>query len=69
MMFSEIPDDPYAKVMVFDEPSAVDVQNIEQAVAILRGCTGYYDTPRLRKAIGDWVEEKRQEAALALDRA
>lgn len=69
MMVSEIPDDPYAKVMVFDEPSAGDVQNIEQAVAILRGCTGYYDTPRLRKAIGDWVEEKRQEAALALDRA
>ena len=34
----------------------------------LRSCSGFYDTPRLRRAIDAWVEQKRQEAALALDR-
>lgn len=68
MMMSEIPDDPYAKFTVFGEPTADDIRNIEQAVAILRGSNGFFDTPRLRKAMADWVENKRQEAALALDR-
>jgi hypothetical protein len=68
MMMSEIPDDPYAKFTVFGEPTADDIRNIEQAVAILRGSNGFFDTPRLRKAMADWVEDKRQEAALALDR-
>ena len=68
MMLGELPDDPYAKVTVFQDPSKEDIEHIEQAVAILRSCSGFYDTPRLRRAIDAWVEQKRQEAALALDR-
>ena len=68
MMLAELPDDPYAKVTVFQESSQDDVTRIEQAVAILRSCSGFYDTPKLRRAIDNWVEQKRQEAALALDR-
>ena len=68
MMLAELPDDPYAKVTVFEEPSHQDISRIEQGVAILRSCSGFYDTPKLRKAIDGWVEQKRQEAALALDR-
>ncbi len=35
---------------------------------VLRRSNGLIDTPRLRKAIGDWVEEKRVEAAKDIDR-
>ena len=69
MMLAELPDDPYAEMTVFSELKDCEQKRIEQAVAILRSASGFYDTPRLRKAIGEWVEKIRKEAALADNRA
>lgn len=67
MMLAEMPDGYFAKITKFEEVSINDQERIDQAVAILRTAHGFYDTPRLRKAIGQWLEQKRQEAALAMD--
>lgn len=68
IMLAEMPDGLFAKMTVFQSLDDSDVECIEEAVAILRSASGFYDTPRLRKALGRWVEEKRQEASLAVDR-
>lgn len=68
VMMSEMPDNMFAKMPVFKELSEVDLQHIEQGANRLREAQGFYDTPRLRKAIGQWVEEKRVEAAKELSR-
>ena len=44
-----------------------DVARIQEAVSRLRGYSGLVDTPRLRKAIEGWVEQKRIEAAKDID--
>ena len=67
MMLSEMPDTMFAPITVFKELSETDVQHISQATALLRGASGFYDTPKLRKAIDKWLEEKRVESALNMD--
>ena len=67
MMIAEMPDSSYTKITKFEEKSETDLQHIDEAVAILRSASGFYNTPRLRKAIDDWLEEKRQESLLAMD--
>ena len=67
MMLSEMPDTMFAKITVFKELSETDMNRISQATALLRGASGFYDTPKLRKAIDKWLEEKRVESALDLD--
>lgn len=68
VMLSEMPDNMFAKMPVFKEMNEADIKRIELAVDTMRKAKGFFDTPRLRKAIGNWVEEKRVEAALAMDR-
>ena len=67
MMLSEMPDTVFAKITVFKDLSETDMNRISQATALLRGASGFYDTPRLRRAIDKWLEEKRVESALDLD--
>jgi hypothetical protein len=43
------------------------MNRITQATAMLRGATGFYDTPRLRRAIDKWLEEKRVASSLNID--
>ena len=52
----------------FGKRSADDEAKIQEAVTRLRSYSGFVDTPRLRKAIEKWVEEKRVEAAKDIDR-
>lgn len=68
IMLSEMPDNAFAKITVFKDLSEVDMKRIEQAAQLLREANGFYDTPRLRKAINQWLEEKRIEAAKSFDR-
>ena len=67
MMLSEMPDTMFAKITVFKELSEADINCINKATVLLRSATGFYDTPRLRKAIDQWLEEKRVESAMNMD--
>ena len=60
-MLSEMPDGLFEKITVFKELSDADMSRISQATAMLRTATGFYETPRLRKAIDKWLEDKRVE--------
>ena len=58
----------FAKMPKFGRRSDADEACIQEAVTRLRTFSGFIDTPRLRKAIERWVEEKRVEAAKDIDR-
>ncbi|MBP5338575.1 MAG: hypothetical protein J6Z14_04625 [Prevotella sp.] len=62
VMMSEMPDNMFAKMPVFKELTETDLQNIEDGVTRLREAQGFYDTPRLRKTISQWVESRRVES-------
>ena len=68
ILVAEMPDSSFAKMPKYGKRSLEDEAKIQEAVNILRRSNGLIDTPRLRKAIGDWVEEKRVEAAKDIDR-
>ncbi|MDD6552043.1 MAG: DUF3987 domain-containing protein [Prevotellaceae bacterium] len=59
MIIAEMPNNDFAKMPVYGHRSEADNKNILTAVTKLRAQSGYIDTPRLRKAIAKWVEEKR----------
>ena len=67
VLVAEMPDASFAKMPKFRKRSAEDVARIQEAVSRLRGYSGLVDTPRLRKAIEGWVEQKRIEAAKDID--
>ena len=67
VLVAEMPDASFSKMPKFGKRSAEDEARIQQAVTRLRSFTGLVDTPRLRKAIEAWVEEKRVEAAKDID--
>ena len=68
ILVAEMPDSSFAKMPKFARRSAEDEARIQEAVTRLRSYSGFVDTPRLRKAIERWVEEKRVEAAKDIDR-
>ena len=68
ILLAEMPDTAFAKMPRYGRRTANDESRIQEAVTRLRSYTGYVDTPRLRKAIDQWVEEKRVEAAKDIDR-
>lgn len=68
ILLAEMPDTAFAKMPKYGRRTANDESRIQEAVTRLRSYTGYVDTPRLRKAIDQWVEEKRIEAAKDIDR-
>ncbi len=67
VLVAEMPDASFSKMPKFGKRSAEDEARIQQAVTRLRSFSGLVDTPRLRKAIETWVEEKRVEAAKDID--
>ena len=67
VLVAEMPDASFSKMPKFRKRSAEDEARIQQAVSRLRSFSGLVDTPRLRKAIEAWVEEKRIEAAKDID--
>ncbi|MBQ6681925.1 MAG: DUF3987 domain-containing protein [Prevotella sp.] len=68
ILVAEMPDASFAKMPKFGRRSADDEARIQEAVTRLRSYSGFVDTPRLRKAIETWVEQKRVEAAKDIDR-
>ncbi|MBP5338159.1 MAG: hypothetical protein J6Z14_02480 [Prevotella sp.] len=67
ILLAEMPDTAFAKMPRYGRRSPDDEARIQQAVTRLRSCSGYIDTPRLRKAIDQWVEEKRIDALKDID--
>ncbi len=68
VLVAEMPDSSFQKMPKFGKRSAEEEARINEAVTKLRSYSGFVDTPRLRKAIERWVEEKRVEAAKDIDR-
>ena len=68
VIVSEMPDSAFAPMPTFQDRKDRDAQAILDAVGTLRAKHGYVDTPRLRKAIAQWVEDKRQQALQRIDR-
>ncbi|MBO7581503.1 MAG: DUF3987 domain-containing protein [Bacteroidaceae bacterium] len=67
ILVAEMPDGAFSKMPKFGRRSAEDEARIQEAVTRLRSFSGLIDTPRLRKAIEEWVEGKRVEAAKDID--
>ena len=67
IIVADMPDNSFAPMPHYRRRSAIDEQMIDEGVTKLRLQTGLVDVPRLRKAIAGWVEEKRLEAAKAID--
>ena len=68
VIVSEMPDSAFAPMPTFQDRRDRDAQAILDAVGTLRAKHGFVDTPRLRKAIAQWVEDKRQQALQRIDR-
>lgn len=62
MILAEMPDNAFAAMPKVSEIEADCTDIIEQSVTKLKSALGFIDTPKLRQAIGDWVESKRLEA-------
>ena len=67
ILVAEMPDNSFSKMPKFKKRSKDDEGKIQEAVTKLRSYSGLVETPRLRKAIEEWVEEKRVEAAKNID--
>ena len=67
ILIAEMPDASFSKMPKFGHRSPEDEARIQEAVTRLRSYSGLIDTPRLRKVIEQWVEEKRIEAAKDID--
>ncbi|MCH3980816.1 MAG: hypothetical protein LKE41_02665 [Prevotella sp.] len=68
IIVSEMPESAFAPMPMFQGHRNRDAQAILNAVNTLRAKHGFVDTPRLRKAIAAWVEDKRQLAMERIDR-
>ena len=68
ILVSEMPDSSFQRMPRFGRRTAEEEARIQEAVTRLRSYSGFIDTPRLRKAIAEWVEQKRVEAAKDIDR-
>ena len=68
ILVAEMPDSSFAKMPKYGKRTKEDEAKIQEAVNVLRRSNGMIDTPRLRKAIEQWVEKMRVEAAKDIDR-
>ena len=68
VLVAEMPDSAFARMPKFGRRTPEDEAHIQEAVTRLRSRSGFVDTPRLRRAIEEWVEQKRVEAAKDIDR-
>ena len=67
ILLAEMPDTSFARMPRYGRRSAEDEARIQEAVTRLRAYSGYVDTPRLRKTIGQWVEDQRVIALKDID--
>ena len=67
ILVAEMPDNSFSQMPKFKKRSKDDEAKIQEAVTKLRSYSGLVETPKLRKAIEEWVEEKRVEAAKNID--
>jgi hypothetical protein len=67
ILLAEMPDTSFAKMPRYGRRTMEDESKIQEAVTRLRSYSGYVDTPRLRKAIDQWVEEQRVVALKDID--
>ena len=67
ILLAEMPDTSFAKMPRYGRRTREDESKIQEAVTRLRSYSGYVDTPRLRKAIDQWVEEQRVVALKDID--
>ena len=67
ILVAEMPDNSFSQMPKFGKRSKEDEAKIQDAVTKLRSYSGLVDTPKLRKVIEQWVEEKRVEAAKDID--
>ena len=67
ILVAEMPDNSFSKMPRFKKRTLEDEAKIQEAVTKLRSYSGFIDTPRLRRFIEQWVEEKRVEAAKDID--
>ena len=67
ILVAEMPDNSFSQMPKFGKRSKEDEAKIHEAVTKLRSYSGLVDTPKLRKVIEQWVEEKRVEAAKDID--
>ncbi len=67
ILVAEMPDSSFSKIPKYGQRSKDDEARIQEAVTRLRSITGFLDTPKLRKVIEEWVEQKRVEAAKDID--
>ena len=67
ILLAEMPDTSFARMPRYGRRSMEDEARIQEAVTRLRSYNGYIDTPRLRKAIDQWVEEQRVVALKDID--
>ena len=59
VLISELPDTRFAKMPKYRPLTDEEQEAVQQAARRLSEMRGFVDTPRLRKAIAKWVEEKR----------
>lgn len=62
IIIAEMPDAAFAPMPTYGQARSQSAALIDEAVTRLRAAQGFVDTPRLRRRIARWVEEKRQEA-------
>jgi hypothetical protein len=67
ILIASMPDSSFQKMPKYGKRSAEDEAQIQEAVNRLRNASGVLDTPRLRKTMERWVEEKRIEAVKDID--
>ena len=67
VLVAAMPDSSFQKMPKYGKRSAEEEARINEAVTKLRSYSGFINTPRLRKVIDQWAEEKRVEAAKAID--
>lgn len=69
ILFSELPDTRFSKLPQYHPLSEEQEAAVLKAVDLLQSKTGFVDTPRLRKNIELWLEEKRFIALRNADEA
>lgn len=67
VLVAQMPDNSFAKMPKYQPRSEEEERQIQEAVTRLRSHSGLVDTPRLRRAIEKWAEQKRVEAEKDID--
>ena len=67
ILMSELPDTRFSSIPKYKPMTQQQKETVWQAAQLLQSKNGFVDTPRLRKAINQWLEEKRLLAMKNVD--